>query len=183
VTLPWFARPPARISASRLLVLAVLAALGGGCSLLGSREQVRGDMVDGEVLKQLVPGTSTRADVTAAIGSPTIKASFNDNRWIYIGEVTQNRIASKPAVVRQNVVVLSFDDQGVLRDIRRLTKKDSLPVDVVSRSTPSPGGHASFFQQVFGNVGRVGPGLGPNSGPSGAGLNSVPSGGGLTGIP
>ncbi|MBV9758302.1 MAG: outer membrane protein assembly factor BamE [Alphaproteobacteria bacterium] len=172
MTLPPFPAFSARHVPTRLLVLAMVAVLGCGCSWFGSREQVRGNMVDADALKQLVPGTSTRADVTAAIGSPTMKASFNDNRWIYIGEVTQNRIASKPAVVAQRVVVLSFDDQGVLRDIQRLTKRDSLPVDVVGRTTPSPGAHASLFQQLFGNVGRVGPGLGSNTGPTGATLNS-----------
>lgn len=165
----WF---PARNAASRLLALAMVAVLAGGCSIIGARAQVRGNMVDADQLKQLVPGTSTRADVTTLIGSPSIKASFDDSRWVYIGEVMQARIASRPAVVAQKVVVLSFDEQGVLRDVKRLTKRDSLPVDVVARSTPSPGGHASLFQQLFGNVGRVGPGLGSNTGPSGGGLNS-----------
>lgn len=173
MALPFLPRFSARNTPRRLLALAVVAVLGG-CSIIGAREQVRGDMVDADQLKQLVPGTSTRADVIALIGSPTIKASFNDNRWIYIGQIMQPRIASKPAVVAQKVVVLSFDDQGVLRDIKRLTKKDSLPVDIVARTTPSPGSHASFFQQLFGNVGRVGPGLGSNTGPGGGstgGLN------------
>lgn len=169
--LPLLPRLSGRPGASPLLALAALAMLGA-CSIIGPREQVRGDMVDPELLKQLVPGTSTRADVTALIGSPSMKASFDDNRWIYIGQIIQPRIASKPAVVAQKVVVLSFDDQGVLRDIKRLSKKDSLPVDVVARSTPSPGSHASLFQQLFGSVGRVGPGLGSNAGPAGAGLNS-----------
>lgn len=131
-------------------------------------------MVDFDSLKELVPGTSTRADVTALIGSPTAKASFDDNRWIYIGEVTQPRIASTQAVVKQQVVVLTFDEKGVLREVKRLGQKDSLPVDVVARTTPTPGGHASIFQQIFGNVGRFGPGLGSNTGPTGGLLGSSP---------
>jgi outer membrane protein assembly factor BamE (lipoprotein component of BamABCDE complex) len=145
----------------------MLALLLSACGMIGAREQVRGNMVDLEALKQLVPGTSTRADATTLLGSPTAKATFDDNRWIYIGEVTQPRIASTQAVIKQKVVVLTFDQQGVLRDVKRLNEKDSLPVDVIARTTPTPGGHASFFQQLFGNVGRVGPGLGSNAGPTG----------------
>jgi outer membrane protein assembly factor BamE (lipoprotein component of BamABCDE complex) len=145
-----------------------------GCSIVGPRQQVRGNMIDRDALKQLVPGTSTRADAASLLGSPTARAPFDDNRWIYIGEVTQPRIAFTQAVLRQKVVVLSFDPQGVLRDVKQLSKKDGLPVDVVSRTTPTPGGQASFLQQIFGNVGRVNPGIGSNTGPSGALSGSSP---------
>jgi len=149
----------------------MLALLLPACGFIGARQQVRGNMVDLDALKELVPGTSTRADATTLLGSPTIKASFDDNRWIYIGEVTRPRIAGTQSVVKQKVVVLTFDEKGVLREVKRLDKKDSMPVDVVARTTPTPGGHASFFQQLFGNVGSVGPGIGSNNGPTG-GLNS-----------
>lgn len=170
----WFRLPCVRRAAPLAMIpmIVVLAA----CSVIGAREQMRGNMVDLDALKELVPGTSTRADVTSLIGSPTAKASFDDNRWVYIGEVTQPRIASTQAVVKQRVVVLTFDDKGVLRQIKQLSQKDSLPVDVVGRATPSPGGQAGFFQQIFGNIGRVGPGIGSNTGPTG-GL----TGSGLTG--
>jgi len=42
----------------------------------------------------------------------------------------------------------------VLQDIQRLTKDNSLPVEVVARTTPSPGTEANFFQQLLGNIGR-----------------------------
>ena len=67
----------------------------------------------------------------------------------------------------QNVVVLSFNDQGVLQDVKRLNQDDSVPVSIVARSTPSPGTEASFFQQLFGNIGRFNA-FGPNpAAPSG----------------
>jgi len=161
-------RLPARTAlCAGCLALVIIALSGSGCSVIGAREQVRGNMVDSDLLPQLVPGTSTRADATTLLGSPTAKASFDDNRWIYIGEVTQPRIASTQAVMRQKVVVLTFDEKGVLRDVKRLNQRDSLPVDVIARTTPTPGGRASVFQQIFGNVGRFGPGLGSNTGPTG----------------
>lgn len=154
--------------------MVIVALSGSACSVIGAREQVRGNMVDLDSLKELVPGTSTRADVTTLIGSPSAKASFDESRWIYIGEVTQPRIASTQAVVKQKVVVLTFDEKGVLRDVKQLGQKDSLPVDVIARTTPTPGGHASIFQQIFGNVGKFGPGLGSNAGPTGGLLGPSP---------
>ncbi len=41
------------------------------CVLLTFPPQVRGNKVDDDMLEQLVPGTSARADVIALLGSPT----------------------------------------------------------------------------------------------------------------
>ena len=119
-------------------------------------------------LKELVPGTSTRADVTALIGSPTARATFDDNTWLYVSEVTKPRIARTQGVISQNVTVLTFNDQGVLQDIKKLDQDDSLPITVVARTTPSPGTEASFLQQLFGNIGRFNAfGATPQPGPTG----------------
>jgi outer membrane protein assembly factor BamE (lipoprotein component of BamABCDE complex) len=142
--------------------------LVGGCSVFEAQSQLRGNHVDADQLKELVPGTSTRNDVTALIGSPTARATFDDNTWIYIGEVTRPRIARVQGVLSQDVLVLSFNEQGVLQDMKRLNQEDALPVTVVARTTPSPGTEASFLQQLFGNIGRfnaINPSTG--SGPTG----------------
>ena len=142
-------------SAAILPFVALLAGLLlGGCSFFESQPQLRGNRVDADQLKELVPGTSTRADVTALIGSPTARATFDDNTWLYVSEVTRPLIARTEGVLSQNVVVLSFNDQGVLQDVKRLDQEDSVPVSIVARTTPSPGTEATFLQQLFGNIGR-----------------------------
>jgi outer membrane protein assembly factor BamE (lipoprotein component of BamABCDE complex) len=134
-----------------------MALLLAGCSWLAPAPTVRGSHVDPDAMKQLVPGTSTKADVTALIGSPTAHATFDDNTWLYIGERTQPRVGRTLAVLTQRVVVLTFNDQGVLQRIEVTDKKNSLPVTVIARTTPSPGTEANFFQQLFGNIGRYVP--------------------------
>ena len=63
-------------SAALLPSLALLACLLiGGCSFFQAQSQLRGNHVEAEQLKELTPGTSTRADVTALIGSPTARAT------------------------------------------------------------------------------------------------------------
>lgn len=132
---------------------------------------LRGNKVDVDALKELVPGTSTKKDVTALIGSPTTRATFDDNEWIYISETTHTRIGRTPGVLNQDVTVVNFDPQGVLRNIKRLNEADARDVAVVSRSTPSPGSEASFLQQLLGNVGRY------NVGGLGASTDNAPGGG------
>ena len=141
-----------------------------GCSYFQFPSQVRGNHVDPVALKELVVGTSTRTDVNSLLGSPTAKAVFDDNTWLYISEVTQPRIGRVQGVNSQDVVVMTFDQGGVLRDVKQLGQDDGKDVSVVARATPSPGSESSFLQQLLGNVGKFTPSAGgtPTAGGSGA---------------
>ena len=159
---------------ARLLLSATLSLPLGACGMLHIFDPTlrqRGSLVDQDSLRELIPGTSTRADVTALIGSPTARATFDDNTWIYISQTTSTRIARTPGVPKQNVVVLTFDQGGTLRGIAQRTKSDGKDIAMAAGATPSPGSEASFLQQLFGNVGKFTPaglpgGLGSNSGPT-----------------
>lgn len=149
--------------ASALLLAALLAAPLAGCGadtsgFLSHPVQARGNRVDPDQLAQLVAGTSTRNDALALLGSPSARATFDDNTWLYIGELTKPVIGATNAVHDQQTVTLAFDQRGILREIQTRGLADSVPVDLVSRTTPSPGNETSFLQQLLGNVGRFNPG-------------------------
>jgi outer membrane protein assembly factor BamE (lipoprotein component of BamABCDE complex) len=146
----------------------VACLLLSSCGWLMPPPQVRGNKVDPESLKELVPGTSTKADVSAVIGSPTAKDTFDDNTWLYISELTQQRIGRTLGELEQNVVIVNFDQKGVLKGVETRNKDDALPVTVIARTTPSPGTEASFLQQLLGNIGRFNP-TGAGSAPGGGG--------------
>ncbi len=146
-------RPSLRSTLIGLLLLVLLPA----CSVIETPRTLRGNKIDPDQLKELVVGTSTKADATSLLGSPTARATFDDNRWIYISELTRVRIGRTPGVLEQDVTVLSFDQGGVLRGVQRLGQDDGRDVSVVSRATPSPGSEASFMQQLLGNVGKFSP--------------------------
>lgn len=159
-------------SAVRRLTL-VSCLLMSSCAWLMPPPQLRGNKVDPESLKELVPGTSTKADVTAVIGSPTARDTFDDNSWLYISELTQERIGRTLGELDQAVVVLSFDDRGVLKSVDKLGQDAALPVTVIARTTSSPGTEASFMQQLLGNIGRFNPaGAAPTGGGSAGGAPS-----------
>ncbi len=156
----------------RLPACCLIAALAlAACSVVEAPRSLRGDKVDSEQLKELVPGTSTTKDAESLLGTPTTKGTF-DNRWIYISQTTHTRIARLPAVERQRVVVLSFDRNGVLKTIEEHGKKDAKDIAMIGGHTPSPGSEASFLQQLLGNVGKF------NTGPAGIGNQTTPGGSG-----
>ncbi len=160
-------------TAVRLIALA-LALILPACSVFDTPHQLRGNKIDPAVAQDLVVGTSTRGDATALLGSPTAKATFDDNTWLYISETTRTRVGRLPGVTDQTVMVLTFDEAGTLRNMRRLGQDEGAEVAMVERTTPSPGSEASFLQQLLGNVGKFNAtgGTGKTPGGSGASTNT-----------
>lgn len=140
-----------------------------GADLFDSPRTLRGHLVEEEDLRQIVVGVSSRSDVQALLGSPSATGTFDDSDWFYIGGVTRQRPGRTLAVEDQRVLVVRFDNRGTVRELRRLGPEDGRQVQVVSRVTPSPGNERTLMQQLFGNIGRVGPGLGASGQAGGLG--------------
>jgi outer membrane protein assembly factor BamE (lipoprotein component of BamABCDE complex) len=144
--------------------LAALLLLGG-CALFEAPPERRGHMVDAEQLAQLTPGVSTRADVMAALGTPSATGTFDDDSWFYISSLQRTRPARRAAVEEQRIVAIGFDQRGVVRGVRELGLQEARAIEPVPRTTPSPGTERSFLQGLFGNIGRFGPGGPQQAGP------------------
>lgn len=136
------------------LPLTMLLLSMSACSLVQTPRILHGNRIDPDQLKELVPGVSTKKDVTSLVGSPTTRATFDDNEWIYISETNYSRIGRLPGILKQDVTVMNFTPDGTLKGIKNLTQEDARDISVASGSTPSPGSEASFLQQLLGNVGK-----------------------------
>lgn len=180
------ARGSARHSAPTGAALAAMLLLGGcslmpdmppppGTDMFNSPSQQRGNMVDDEDLRQITVGVSSRSDVQALLGSPSQTSTFDDSEWFYIASVTRQRPGRLLGIEDQQVVVVRFDARGTVREVRRLGPQDGRDVATVTRTTPSPGTERTLLQQLFGNIGRVGPGLGgqQSGGPGAPGPGSA----------
>ena len=163
---------PVNVSRRPRAVLAALAACAmAGCSwmpampsvpgasLFESPQENRGHRVDDEQLAQLTVGVSSRNDVEALIGSPSATSTFDDTIWYYMSAVTRQRPGRQLVVEDQRVITMVFDNGGTLREIRRSGLDDMRQVRVVQRVTPSPGNERTIMQQLFGNLGRLAPGV------------------------
>jgi len=132
----------------------LLGLVAGGCSPI---IETRGYLPDPAVIEQIQPGAQTRSDVVELLGTPSTVAAFDDNTWIYVQSKTERLAFFQPTVLEQNVVVVEFDEAGVVRDVRRYTLEDGIPIDPVTRQTPAPGKELTILQQLIGNVGRFTP--------------------------
>jgi len=152
--------------AGRWAVLGLLVGLSG-CGVVQNPPQTRGQPVDADALAQIVPGTQTRADVVALLGSPSLTGAWDGSAWYYVTAQTRRRPMVQQALEEQTVVAVRFDPAGVVQAVQTIQLEDALAVQPVPRSTPTPGNDRSLLQELFGNIGRFGPG-GP-SGPPGGG--------------
>ena len=66
-----------------LFVLSVIILAGCSPTMVN-----RGNLLDPEKVASLKPGVSNRDSVLNTLGTPSARASFNDNTWYYIGRRT-----------------------------------------------------------------------------------------------
>lgn len=104
-------------------------------------------------MAEIVPGVSSRTNVLQSLGSPTTKAPFDDNVWYYIGQKTEKTGIFDPKVVDKKVVVVAFNEEGLVDTIEEV---DAQMIDVphVRRKTPTSGNDITVMEQLLGNIGR-----------------------------
>ncbi len=135
-----------------LIISALLlsAAALGACT---PTQATRGNIVEDYRMKEIVPGVSTRTNVLKSLGSPTTQAPFDENIWYYIGQKTEKRGIFDPKVVDKKVVVVAFNQDGIVDTIEQVDA-DMIDVPHVRRKTPTSGNEITVMEQLIGNVGR-----------------------------
>ncbi|WP_408868515.1 outer membrane protein assembly factor BamE [Bombella apis] len=128
-----------------------------GCEAISPPPIPRGALIEKLDYDQLVLNSSTQNDALSILGSPTAHATFNDNTWIYISMTKDLVPLAHPVVDKQQVLVLNFDNAGVLRKMNVLDRHDAIRVSMAGGATPTPGTHISVLRELLGNVGRYNP--------------------------
>ncbi len=135
----------------RTLIVLAAAVLLTACA---PRVEIRGNLPDPDLLAELEIGALNKRQVEEMFGSPSSVSTFGSENWYYISERTETTAFLAPEVVDRKVVVISFDDKGVIRDFASLGLEDGRIIELVERKTPTAGHEITFLQQLFGNLGR-----------------------------
>lgn len=142
--------PPRRRTARLLAVCLALTALTA-CSIPISD---RGNLPKPDALQQIKPGVSDKATVTRLLGTPSTTAAFDSNIWYYISRETEQVAFLDPRVLDQQVVVINFDDKGVVTAIGHKGLSDAQAVTPNPNATPAQGREFTFLEQLIGNFGK-----------------------------
>jgi len=134
----------------RLSALALFASLGA-CSTTA----VRGNITDPDAVAKIKVGQSRMEDVSGLLGTPSQVGTFDDKVWYYIGQRTERIAFLAPEVTERRVVVVVFDDKGLVTAVKTNDDPNSgTDVETVDRKTPTAGRELTFMEQLLGNVGR-----------------------------
>lgn len=103
----------------------------------------------------IVAGTDTKQTVLTRLGTPSTTSIFErDSVWYYISQVTEKYTYNRPQVTQRSVTEITFNDAGLVSEVRTLGLDDGQRVAMNSRETPTRGRQLTILEQLLGNVGR-----------------------------
>ena len=140
----------------RILRLALVVALIGTTAACLARRETRGNQPDPDRVAELRPGELGKKEVREILGTPSNVTSFGQETWYYVTETSETFAFLKPEVISRQVLVLKFDDRGLLAEMSTIDEKEGREIEMVERRTPTTGHKIGFFEQIFGNFGRIG---------------------------
>ena len=114
----------------------------------------RGNLPPPDEIGQIHPGKTTKDEVAKILGTPSSVGVFDDNSWYYISRRTSQFSFLDPKAVDQQVYIVDFNDQNVVKAVDHKTLKDGQEIAPVARATPAPGRELSFLEQIIGNLGK-----------------------------
>ena len=149
--------------ASAALALAAAMAVSGcnaGSTLSPSETLTQGYVIDPQAI-ELVPPGSSREQVLLALGSPSTRATFDNEVFYYISQTRRRGAAfMKPKLVDQRVLAVYFGPDDRVVNIANYGMQDGKVFDFISRTTPTGGKDQNFLGQLLSGFG--GPKKPPN---------------------
>ena len=128
-------RRPLAMGACAVLLAVSLSACEG-------RVAARGNLPDADRLAEI-------------LGTPSTVATFGDEAWFYVSELTETVAFLAPAVRERKVVIVLFDQKGVVTGVETKGLDAAVAVSPVGRKTPTVGKELTVLEQLVGNFNRL----------------------------
>ena len=136
-----------RTVAATTMVVGVLAA----CS---PRVDLRGNEIHLEDIATIEIGVHTKDHVLNKLGSPSNQSSFGQDTWYYMSERTETTAFFAPELKERQIIVVKFNQHGVVEDLDILGKDIAENVEPAERTTPTAGNTLNVIEQLMSNLGR-----------------------------
>jgi len=111
-----------------------------------------------EELAEITVGVDTRDSVAEAVGPPSSSGVLDSSGYYYVATRMRHYGPRAPQVVSRELLAISFDQSGVVRNIERFGLEDGQVIPLDRRVTSSSVEDKTFLRQLLGNLGRFNPG-------------------------
>ncbi|PLK26607.1 outer membrane protein assembly factor BamE [Novosphingobium sp. TH158] len=149
--------------------LVAVAALSGCASI----KDHRGYLADNALVDAVQPGIDNKLSVERALGRPTFVSEWGRKDWFYVSVDTKQAAFTRPRSYEQTILRVSFDDTGNVSGVEKIGMDKVVRLDPDGNKTPTLGRERGFLEDLFGNIGTVGTGMG---GPAGGAPGTGPNG-------
>lgn len=146
---------------SRFLLGATALLALGACSTIKDH---RGYIIDQALLDSVQPGIDNAQSVEKTLGRPTFVSEFGRKDWYYVAINTQQKPFGGPRTKDQSVTRVSFDASGNVAAVDHSGIEKVVRLDPDGHKTPTLGRERTFLEDLFGNIGTVGSGVGGGRG-------------------
>ena len=110
-----------------------------------------------EELAEISVGVDTRDTVLEKAGAPSSSGVLKDSGYYYVASRVRHYGPKRPEVVSRELVAISFDQRGVVRNIERFGLEDGYIIELDRRVTDSSVQDKGFLRQLLGNIGNFNP--------------------------
>jgi outer membrane protein assembly factor BamE (lipoprotein component of BamABCDE complex) len=119
----------------------------------------RGYLAKPGAFNQVRTGMS-KSEVEGVLGSPSTTASVNyqGDSYYYISSITKQSSFLSEDEVSREIIAIRFDPNDQVASMGQYGLEDGKVIPINSRTTPIRGRELTILQQIFGNLGRPGPG-------------------------
>ncbi|MFD1511290.1 outer membrane protein assembly factor BamE [Lacimonas salitolerans] len=107
-----------------------------------------------EELSEIVVGVDTRDSVAEAVGTPASSGVLDSSGYYYVQSRVRHFAYRRPEVISREVLAISFDTGGVVRNIERFGLEDGQVVPIARRVTETTSSDNGFLRQLLRNLGN-----------------------------
>lgn len=147
-------RLPALASVAALFTTSVLAS---GCAQIRTHQGYLGEAI---LIESIQPGVDNRASVQATLGRPTFTSQFTSDSetptWYYVSRDSRQLAFARPRPVDQMILSVRFAPNGNVSAVDVMGVDQVASISPYGEETPTLGRNRGFFDELFGNIGRVG---------------------------
>lgn len=109
---------------------------------------------DEMALSEVLVGIDTRDTVADVVGQPTAGGVLQDGGFYYVESRFRHFGPLAPEEIDRQVVAITFDETGVVRNIERFGLERGQVVTLSRRVTDDNVADTTFIRQLMGNLGR-----------------------------
>jgi outer membrane protein assembly factor BamE (lipoprotein component of BamABCDE complex) len=136
----------------------LLAVMGTQSACVPPRVNKSGHIDIARYRDMITPGKTVKGDLLNKLGTPSMTSSIGAETWYYVNETKEAVAFLAPDVTQQHVTRITFDEEGVVTEVKTYDKEQGRKVAIAEEQTPTAGAELGFFEQILGNVGRFNPG-------------------------